>query len=171
MKRIILCGGSCTGKTTLKHALVDTGIKPSVSYTTRAMRHGEIDGVDYKFISEKDFNSLVDLGFFFEYDNIFGDYYGTALEDFMKCGVFILTPVAIKKMKDEHLNDEFIIIQLTSPVKERIKRAYSRGDSPSKILNRLIKDSAIFSNFADYDITLDTHDNSVKELVERIKSL
>lgn len=71
---------SGAGKTSLVNALVDgTGdLRVSVSHTTRAKRPGETDGVDYHFVSETDFLTMLERAEFLEHANVFGNLYGTS---------------------------------------------------------------------------------------------
>lgn len=68
-----------SGKTTLVKMLTEefSCIKASVSFTTRAQRKGEIDGVHYHFISKEKFEKKISNGDFLEYAVVFGEYYGT----------------------------------------------------------------------------------------------
>lgn len=169
MRKVILCGASCSGKTTIKQMLVDQGFLPGVSYTTRSMRPGEIEGTDYRFISKERFVELIESGFFFEYDDAFEDYYGTSNEDFQRYDVFILTPKAVRKLKDSGLLSDCVVIQLTAPLHERIKRAFERGDSIGKIMGRISADNKTFSGFSDYDMVLENRDGNIEELLTIIK--
>jgi guanylate kinase len=76
----ILSAPSGAGKTSLVKALLqqDDQVGVSVSHTTRAMRPGEVDGVDYNFVSMDDFNALIEQGQFLEYAEVFGNKYGTS---------------------------------------------------------------------------------------------
>lgn len=71
---------SGAGKTSLVNALLkaNQAIRVSVSHTTRTMRPGEQDGVNYHFVSSADFNSLVSQGDFLEHAEVFGNCYGTS---------------------------------------------------------------------------------------------
>ncbi len=71
---------SGTGKTTLCNMLLKEfkDIKPSVSYTTRAKRQGEKNGVSYHFINDAEFDKMVEGNEFIEWANVFGKRYGTA---------------------------------------------------------------------------------------------
>ena len=75
----ILSSPSGVGKTTLtkKIAKNNTNFKISISHTTRKPRPNEINGEDYFFVDEKEFNSLIDNNDFFEHAKIFDNYYGT----------------------------------------------------------------------------------------------
>lgn len=78
---LIISAPSGAGKTSLIKALVDaeTRIEVSVSHTTRPMRPGERDGINYYFVSEAEFLSLRDTGAFFEWAEVFGNFYGTGI--------------------------------------------------------------------------------------------
>ena len=55
---IIICGKTNSGKSTLKNALLQHGFESIVTYTTRSPRLGEVNGVDYHFVSEEEFENL-----------------------------------------------------------------------------------------------------------------
>lgn len=76
----IVSAPSGAGKTSLVKALVeqDPQVVVSVSHTTRAMREGERDGVDYNFVSPERFNAKIERGQFLEYAEVFGNKYGTS---------------------------------------------------------------------------------------------
>ncbi len=77
---VIISSPSGAGKTTLSHKLLDEfdSVKFSVSYTTRPIRRGEVDGVDYSFVTEERFQEMVDAGDFAEWAIVHGNRYGTA---------------------------------------------------------------------------------------------
>lgn len=79
----IVSAPSGTGKTTLVERLVEstTGLELSRSYTSRPVRAGEVDGVDYNFIDCDEFEARVRDGAFLEWAQLFGNYYGTSGED------------------------------------------------------------------------------------------
>ena len=75
----VLSSPSGAGKTTLTKKIAENNknFTISISHTTRKPRPNEINGRDYKFVSVQEFNTLVKENNFFEYANIFGNYYGT----------------------------------------------------------------------------------------------
>jgi guanylate kinase len=79
----IVSAPSGTGKTTLVERLVKTvpGLRMSRSYTSRDARPGELDGVDYNFISRSRFEAMAASGAFLEWADVFGNYYGTCAAD------------------------------------------------------------------------------------------
>src|SRR5438045_9328315 len=77
---VVISSPSGAGKTTLAHRLAEQErLEFSVSYTTRAPRAGERDGVDYKFVTEDEFSRMVDRGEFAEWAVVHGNRYGTAV--------------------------------------------------------------------------------------------
>ncbi len=94
---VVLSSPSGAGKTTLSKKIQqsDNSFKISVSHTTRRPRANEIDGVDYYFVSEKKFKSLLDENAFYEHSKIFENYYGTSkssvneiLKELSDCWIF-----------------------------------------------------------------------------------
>ena len=67
MSLLVLMGKSCSGKDTIANELVKYGYEKFVSYTTRPMRDDEIQDQTYHFISEDEFISKINDGFFLEY--------------------------------------------------------------------------------------------------------
>ena len=76
---LVLSSPSGAGKTTLSRKLleVETGLEMSVSVTTRLMRPGEVDGEDYIFVAQEDFNAMRDEGELLEWAVVFDNFYGT----------------------------------------------------------------------------------------------
>lgn len=76
----IVSAPSGAGKTSLVHALVTStqDLVVSVSHTTRPMRPGEVDGVNYHFVDHAAFEAMVEAGAFLEHATVFDHYYGTA---------------------------------------------------------------------------------------------
>ena len=79
----VLSGPSGAGKGTVRTKAFEalSGVRFSVSCTTRPPREGERDGVDYRFLSDEDFRSLLDRGCFLEHADVHGYCYGTLRED------------------------------------------------------------------------------------------
>jgi len=79
-KLFVVTAPSGAGKTSLIEALLrdDPSLKESISYTTRAPRPGEKDGVDYHFVDEPTFRAMRERGEFLESAQVHGNHYGTA---------------------------------------------------------------------------------------------
>lgn len=94
----IVSAPSGAGKTSLVKALIDAqhDIRVSVSHTTRAMRPGEADGVNYHFVSREAFLGLVEKGDFLEHAEVFGNLYGTSqstLEQTLQSGIDLILEI------------------------------------------------------------------------------
>lgn len=79
----IVSAPSGAGKTTLVERLVEQmpQLRMSRSYTSRAKRHGETDGVDYNFVTRERFEAMIAAGDFLEWADVFGNLYGTCTSD------------------------------------------------------------------------------------------
>jgi len=94
----IIAAPSGAGKTTLVKGLLarDPGVRLSVSYTTRAPREGEVDGVAYHFTTQEDFLARRDRGEFIEWALVHGNYYASSrrwLEEQMQAGQDVLLEI------------------------------------------------------------------------------
>ncbi|PSF12343.1 guanylate kinase [Marinobacter fuscus] len=76
----VISAPSGAGKTSLVAEMLreDAGLGVSVSHTTRPMRDGEKDGVNYHFVSRDEFEAMIARGDFLEHADVFGNYYGTS---------------------------------------------------------------------------------------------
>jgi guanylate kinase len=76
----VVVAPSGAGKTSLVDDLLkrEPNVKLSMSYTTRAPRPGEVDGVDYYFVSRERFERMIAAAEFLEHANVYGNYYGTS---------------------------------------------------------------------------------------------
>src|SRR3990167_6816614 len=76
----IVSAPSGGGKTSLLNEVLETtpSLQLSISYTTRAMRPKEYEGINYHFVSKTQFEAMIAADEFFEYANVFGHYYGTS---------------------------------------------------------------------------------------------
>lgn len=83
---LVLSGPSGAGKSTLlKEVIDDIGeCYFSISTTTRKIREGESNGIDYHFVSKEEFQTDIDDDMFLEYANVHGNYYGTSLKPVRK---------------------------------------------------------------------------------------
>ncbi|MDD9982017.1 MAG: guanylate kinase, partial [Gammaproteobacteria bacterium] len=79
---IVLSAPSGAGKSSLARALAEAepSVRLSVSHTTRRARPGEVDGVDYHFVTEREFEAMVHAGAFLEHARVFDRCYGTSWE-------------------------------------------------------------------------------------------
>ena len=144
---ITISAPSGSGKTTLCKALqlVEPEIEWSISYTTREKRSIEENGVDYFFISEKEFEELIIQGHFVEWQNVHGFYYGTSvsnLENAIKNDKIMLIEMdvkgsmSIKKLFPDQTFSIFIMPPSISKLRERLR---SRGTDSERRINIRLK--------------------------------
>jgi guanylate kinase len=152
--RIILCGKAASGKDHLRKVLQGRGLTYGVSYTTRPPREGEVDGRDYYFLDESEFQSLIDEGFFYEYITFNGWFYGTSRDQWYNTDdVFIMTPSGVRKIHPSDRKHSFIIY-LDMPIEIRRERLKGRNDNNDTIERRIEADERDFDNFTDFDIRI-----------------
>ena len=132
----VLSAPSGAGKTTLVDALRQTSeFVYSVSCTTRPARAGEVEGEDYQFLSDKEFNARAKAGEFLEHANVHGHHYGTLLkpiiEDLMN-GRDVLIDIDtqgaanIRKSKDQFVREALADIFLMPPDVEELRRRLTK---------------------------------------------
>lgn len=154
---VIIVGKQASGKNTLVNHLVEShGFRKVVTYTTRPKRPGEIDGVDYHFISEEEFIKLElngddNHGFFtevewFRVNTPSGPtywYYGSRKGDLVDpCDVIILTPKGSLK----YGRAKYTTVYLNVSEKQSMMRALERGDRPLEVARRALADAEDFKD-------------------------
>ena len=158
---VILSSPSGVGKTTLTKKIQQKyhSFKVSVSHTTRSPRSNEIDGVDYYFISTKEFNNLIKKESFYEYAKIFENYYGTSKKevDKLKISNDLIFDIdwqgtkQIIKFKNLKFIKIFLIIDKEELHKRLIKRNQNTKTDIDKRFNAFDEDS---KQWKDYDYVL-----------------
>ena len=142
---IVLSAPSGAGKTTICNLLIKNSknVKGSVSYTTRLPREGEKNGVDYFFVSEKQFSAMIRKKGFIEWARVHGYYYGTPrkpLEKVIRAGNDVALDIDVQgglKIKKLDPNAVLVFIMASSmKIVERRLRARKK-DSASEIAKRL----------------------------------
>lgn len=151
---VALMGKTCSGKDTLVNELAKKKWKRIVTYTSRPKRKGEKDGVNYHFISEEDFASKIEEGFFAEWKsyNVGGKiwYYGSPLKELEeaesdnKKHIIILTPAGVRDVK-KHINNLFTVY-LYSNHATILKRLKERKDKNDTIERRMKADDEDFKD-------------------------
>jgi len=182
-KIIILTAPSGAGKTTIKTRLLAgmaEQLSFSVSATTRKMRGGETDGVDYIFISEEQFKEKIDKGQFVEWQMVYpGMYYGTTVDEMKRIWSEGKTPLLdidvkgalnVKKMFGEQVLTIFIEPPSIEILQERLMR---RGTESAEHINTRIskaKEEMEYRNSFDRVIMNDDLERATMEVNEIIAS-
>lgn len=175
---VIITAPSGSGKTSIYKKLFEmrNDLKFSVSYTTRKKRAGEVDGVDYYFISRDKFMKKIERGDFLEWAEVHGELYGTERQQVEKCiddGYICLLDVdvqgALEIMKKD-LDCVSIFIEPPS-LEELTRRLRKRGTEDEKSITIRInnaKNELEYKKFFDYIVLNDVLERAVKEISEII---
>lgn len=156
-KRIILVGRAASGKDYIRKKFEAQGFRYAVSYTTRPPREGEIDGVDYIFISQAEAQEMIKNDEFYEYVEFNGWIYGTSRDQFDEDDVFIMTPTGLSHVDEDSRKKSFVIfIDINEEIRrERMANRNMPGDSVDR---RIEADRKDFENFTNYDIRITNPD-------------
>tara|TARA_E500000178_G_scaffold284432_1_gene285598 strand:+ start:188 stop:760 length:573 start_codon:yes stop_codon:yes gene_type:complete len=181
---IILSSPSGVGKTTITKKLQQkySNFKISVSHTTRAPRTGEIDGLDYNFISHNEFEKLINGNKFYEYAKIFGNYYGTLKknvdESFVKNDIIFDIDWQGTKQLSKFKNLNLIKIFLIANNKEELKKRLIKRNQNTKeeIEKRFSSFDLDIKHWNDYDYiiinkNLDVCFNQIEKIIFNNKKL
>jgi guanylate kinase len=155
----ILSSPSGAGKTTISRMILecDDGIGLSVSATTRPIRPGEVNGRDYHFVSDAEFDRMVAEGEFLEWAHVFGYRYGTLRREVTKQiegGRDVLLDIDWQGTQQlKQVDPDIVRVFILPPsMKELKRRLRSRGtDSDEVIASRMSRAAAEISHWAEYD--------------------
>lgn len=174
---IVVSAPSGAGKTTLCSAILKSfdRIAFSISYTTRKPRSGEVDGVDYYFVSEEKFKEMIERGEFAEWAIVHGNYYGTSrriIDDLMERNIDVLLDIDVQGAKQiKALYPEAVLVFIMPPSFEELKkRLYTRGAENLELrLSRAIEEMKEYS-FYNYVIINDNLERAISDLKAIITS-
>ena len=169
---IILTGPSASGKTaTCLYLQEHYGIKKVITHTTREIRVGEQNDVDYHFVTKEEFLKLKEKDYFIETVIYNGNYYGTSKPEVSidKCMAVELN--GAKSYRGLN-NDHIVIFYMKANEALRLARMNERGDDPEKIKSRIANDKSAFSDENDLngliDCTVDTEKYNIEQAAEFI---
>ncbi len=173
----VISSPSGAGKSSLLNALLsrhnsDASMALSVSHTTRQPRPGEEDGVHYHFVSKESFQGLIDRQAFFEWAEVFGNFYGTSkelIEQALEKGSDVFLDIdwqgaqQIRKLYPD--TQSIFILPPSLPILEQ--RLINRGqDSAEVIEKRMAKAVSEMSHYPEYDYLIinDDFEHSLQQL-------
>lgn len=179
----IVSAPSGAGKSSLITALLaekrDWEAQVSVSHTTRASRPGEENGEHYHFVSVDEFKGLLEEDAFFEWAEVFGNYYGTsrvAIEDALAKGIDVMLDIdwqgarQVRKLMP-HAKGIFILPPSKKELEQRLNK---RGQDSAEIIEKRMQQAqSEMSHFDEYDylIVNDDFEAATKEFSAIVRSL
>lgn len=155
---IVLSGPSGVGKSTVIAELMSN--RPmyfSVSYTTRQPRVGEVDGINYNFVSREEFERMITAGELLEHTQYQGNYYGTSLkilQEKLEAGVDVLLDVEVEGAGNvrRRCPDAVLIFMIPPSFEELSRRLHGRNtDNEQVIQGRLARAREEYKEIPNYD--------------------
>ena len=176
---LVISGPAGSGKGTVIKYLMEKeqNIAYSVSATTRAPRPGEVDGVNYHFITVDDFKSRIEQGGILEYTEYCGNFYGTPkkeAEEVLDAGKNLILEIEVEgAMNVKKLCPDAVLIMLLPPSHaEQERRLRGRGTEPEdKILARLAQAREEIKQLGIYDYIVYNQDGAAEECAYDISSI
>ena len=166
---VVLSSPSGAGKSTISRMLLeaDPNISMSVSATTRPMRPGEVEGVDYHFVDNAEFERLIEADEFAEWAYVFDHLYGSPKEpikEALKDGrdtLFDIDWQGTQQLEYAFRTDLVLIFILPPSMNELERRLHQRGtDSDEIIAGRMRRAASEIGHWAEYDYVLINEDMS-----------
>jgi guanylate kinase len=173
----IISAPSGSGKSTLVNQVrkIVSGLKFSISYTTRPPRTGEQNGREYYFVSRAEFEEMKGKDDFLEYADVFGNYYGTArrfLREAEQEGKDLLLDIDVQGAEQiKRKIPEAVRIFVMPPNRQELeKRLRTRSlDAEDVIQRRLVTASREIENYSKYDYIL--VNDRLEESIDALKSI
>jgi len=161
----IVAAPSGAGKSTLIKEILSKSsqqqpMQLSVSHTTRAPRKGEQNGIEYHFVDHAAFKSMIENDAFYEYAEVFGNYYGTskaAISDKLQQGIDVFLDIDWQGARQVKLQNPAVIsIFILPPSVEALQvRLSGRGqDSEEVIAKRMAAARSEISHFNEFDFVI-----------------
>ena len=158
----IISAPSGAGKSSLISALLnksghESQLQVSVSHTTRAPRNGEHNGQHYHFVDVAEFKQLIEENVFFEWAEVFGNYYGTSrtvIEQQLAKGIDVFLDIDWQGEQQVRMKKpEVTTIYISPPSRQELEnRLRTRGqDSEEIIQSRMAQATAECSHFQEFD--------------------
>ena len=175
---VVLSSPSGAGKSTISRMLLeaDEHITMSVSATTRPMRPGEVEGIDYHFVDEAEFQRMVQAGEFAEWAPVFDHHYGSPqapIKDALREGRDVIFDIDWQGTQQLHaaMGEDLVRVFILPPsMKELERRLHERGtDTDEVIAGRMQRAAAEISHWAEYDYVLINED--MDECLSEVRSI
>ncbi len=175
---ILVSGSSGVGKNTVLNEVYKRKkeVKPFITYTTRKIREGEINGIHYHFIDKDEFLSRYEQGKFCEMEEIHGNYYGSQMQDIEEAiygDKILIKDLGVEGVKNliDILGKENVITIFIDAPKEVLKqRLESRGEKEIELRLSRYDYEHTFLNQYDYIVENIDLNDCVEEILEIIEN-
>jgi len=175
---LIVSGPAGSGKTTIINQLIESGdFVFSVSATTRAPRPGEVNGVDYFFITKEQFQDRIRLGEMLEYATYVDNYYGTprrAVEDLLSEGKDVLLDIEVQGALQvmQKMREAVSVMILPPNSRELEKRLRLRGTEVESVIQKRLERAHLeFQYFTKYNYIVISKDGKSDEAADEIRTI
>lgn len=175
----IISAPSGGGKTTLVNALLERvpKVRVSVSHTTRAPRAGEVDGKNYYFVNENQFNDLQRQGGFLESAKVFNHFYGTSKSwvfEQLQQGIDVILEIDWQGAQRVKEQMDCVSIFILPPSRETLlmRLEQRKQDSQEVIATRMSQASREISHYIEYDYVVvnDNFNDALDDLTAIIRA-
>lgn len=169
---IVLVGESASGKSSVQNAFLEIHpeYKKVITYTSRPQREGEVNGADYYFVSDDEFERMISEGAFVEYTIYNGWYYGTGIKSFeAENAIVVMNPPGLRALKRRGFRVLSIYIKVGR--RDRMISILNRGDDIEEAYRRNLSDVGQFAGIeqgVDYVIDNPEYVLSPSKIAERI---
>lgn len=175
---LVVSGPAGSGKGTVNAMLLEReDFAFSVSATTRAPRPGEVDGVNYHYITREEFLARIDSGDMLEYTEYCGNFYGTPLreaEEVMQSGKNLILEIEVEGARNVKAKypDAVLVLLLPPSYSEQESRLRGRGtETEEKILLRLARAKEEVALADCYDYVVYNFDGKARDAADQILSI
>ncbi len=175
----VVSGASGVGKSTILKRVMEKmpQLRFSVSATSRAPRPGEVNGVQYYFVTEEAFRQMILQGAFVEHDYHMGNYYGTLKSEIInktKDGAMLLDIEPVGALRVREIFPEATLIYIAPPSLEVLEQRLRGRNDTSEEQMKLRRERAAWESTQmgkyDYVVVNDVLDESVEQVLHIIRS-
>ncbi|MFO7528039.1 MAG: guanylate kinase [Marinobacter sp.] len=176
----VISAPSGAGKTSLVAEMLknDSKLGVSISHTTRPMREGEQDGMNYHFVSRNEFEAMIGRGDFLEHADVFGNYYGTSqvwVRETLARGEDVILEIDWQGAEQvRRLIPECVSIFIVPPSAEVLReRLTGRGTDDSDVVERRLREATEECSHAlefDYLVVNDDFQVALADLLAIVRS-
>jgi len=177
---LVVSGPSGSGKSSVvkEFLKVDPSFDISISYTTRPMRHNEVNGRDYYFVSEDTFKEMIGKSEFVEWAKVHDNYYGTSkteLERITSSGKNVILEIDVKGAESvKNIFRDMVVTVFIIPESFKtleLRLASRATDSDDVIAKRLKNAKEEIEKITLYDYVIINRDGMLEEAVESLVAI